>query len=82
MAASESIVVEFTEILRDLLGDDSIELATSTRRENVPNWDSMNYLNFIIAVESKYGVKFPLSQIETFENVGAIVDALRDRMSK
>ena len=81
MAVSDTLIGEFTTLLRDLLGDDSITLAANTRRENVPNWDSFNYLNFIIAVETKYGIKFPLSQIETFENVGAIADAVQKRLA-
>ena len=44
-----------------------------TRREDVPNWDSFNYINFIVAVEIEFGVKFKVADIESFPNVGAIV---------
>jgi acyl carrier protein len=44
-----------------------------TRREDVPNWDSFNYINFIVAVEIKFGVKFKIADVESFPNVGAIV---------
>ena len=44
-----------------------------TRREDVPNWDSFNYINFIVAVEKEFGVKFKVDDIESFPNVGAIV---------
>ena len=69
----QEILNAFTQILRDLLLDDSIELAMKTRRQDVPNWDSFNYINFIVAVEIKFGVKFKVADIESFENVGAIV---------
>ena len=72
MTAPE-ILVAFTRILRDLLLDDSIELTMETRREDVPNWDSFNYINFIVAVEMEFGVKFKVADIESFANVGAIV---------
>jgi acyl carrier protein len=67
------ILSDLTIILRDLLGDDSIMLAMDTQREHVPNWDSFNYINFMVAVEQKFRVKFKVSDIETFPNVGAIV---------
>jgi len=67
----------FTSVLRDLLNDDSIVLTMETRREDVPNWDSFNYVNFIVAVETKLGVKFRVADIESFENVGAIVAQTR-----
>jgi acyl carrier protein len=71
--SGDAILSEMTTILRDLLGDDSIELAMGTRREHVPNWDSFNYVTFIVAVEIKFGVKFKVADVESFPNVGAIV---------
>ena len=70
------ILTIFTRILRDLLLDDSIVLAMETRREDIPNWDSFNYINFIVAVEIEFGVKFKIADIESFANVGAIVTEL------
>jgi acyl carrier protein len=69
----QEILTVFTRILRDLLLDDSIVLTMETRREDIPNWDSFNYINFIVAVEIEFGVKFKVADVESFENVGAIV---------
>jgi acyl carrier protein len=69
----EEILTAFTRILRDLLLDDSIVLTMQTRREDIPNWDSFNYINFIVAVEIKFGVKFKVADVESFANVGAIL---------
>jgi acyl carrier protein len=69
----QEILSVFTRILRDLLLDNSIGLSMETRREDIPNWDSVNYINFIVAVEFEFGVKFKVADIEAFENVGAIV---------
>jgi acyl carrier protein len=65
-----------TQILRDLIGDDQIELTMATVREDVPGWDSFNYVNFIVAVEAEYGVKFRIADVESFPDVGAIVKAI------
>jgi acyl carrier protein len=70
---SQEILTAFTRILRDLLLDDSIVLTMATRREEVPNWDSFNYINFIVAVEVEFGVKFKIADIESFANIGGIV---------
>jgi acyl carrier protein len=69
----QEILAAFTRILRDLLLDDSIVLTVDTRREDIPNWDSFNYINFVVAVEQEFGVKFKIADIESFPNVGAIV---------
>ena len=69
----QEVLTSFNRILRDLLLDNSIKLTMETRRDDVPNWDSFNYINFIVAVEVEFGVKFKVADIESFENVGAIV---------
>jgi acyl carrier protein len=65
-----------TQILRDLLGDDSIELTMDTVREDVSGWDSFAYINFIVAIEAEFGVKFRIADVESFPNVGSIVRAI------
>jgi acyl carrier protein len=70
----QEILLVFTQILSGLLLDDSILLSMETRRQDVSNWDSFNYINFMVAVEIKFGVKFKVADIESFENVGAIVN--------
>ena len=71
----------FTRLLRGILFDDSVGLTMDTRREDVSNWDSFNYINFIVAVETELGVKFKVADIEAFQNVGEIVEQTREMLS-
>jgi acyl carrier protein len=73
----QELLDTLTDVLRDILLDDSVMLTKDTRRADVPNWDSFNYINFIVTVEVKFGVKFKVADIESFENVGAIVQQLK-----
>jgi acyl carrier protein len=77
----DQILAVFIRILRDVLLDDSILLTMETRREDVPNWDSFNYINFMVAVEMEFGLKFKIADIESFENVGEIVDRTKKMLS-
>jgi acyl carrier protein len=78
--SEQEILAEFTRILRDLLMDDSIVVKMDTRRQDVPNWDSMAYISFIVAVEGDLGMKFNVAEVESFETVGDIVAAARARL--
>lgn len=69
----QDILEAFTRIIRDLLADDSIVLTMETEREDVDNWDSFTYVNFIAVAEMEFGVKFSVTDVESFENVGGIV---------
>jgi acyl carrier protein len=70
---AEAILELFTRILRDLLSDDTIVLAMTTRRDEVPNWDSLSYVTFIAAIEMELGVRFGVAEVESFDSVGSIV---------
>lgn len=72
----QEILNRLTRILRELLSDDSIELAMETKRDEVPNWDSFAYVSFIVAVEMEFGMKFSVADVESFPNVSAIVRAI------
>ena len=73
----QEILDVLARVLRDLLMDDSIVLKMDTRREDVPNWDSLIYINFIVAVEIELGIKFKVADVESFANVGEIVTRIR-----
>jgi acyl carrier protein len=73
----QEILTKFTRILRALLMNDSIVLTMETERDDVADWDSFNYINFIVALEIEFGIKFKIADVETFANVGSIVTELR-----
>lgn len=73
----DEYLAEFSTMLGDILGDDTIALTMDTRRKDVPGWDSFNYINFIVALEVQHGVKFRVSDVESFGTVGDIVNDLR-----
>ena len=74
----EDVLKELTVILRDTLGDDTVVLTMNTAREDVPGWDSLNYITFIVATQSRYNVRFKASNIEAFANIGEIVQKILD----
>jgi len=74
----QEILDVLARVLRDLLMDDSIVLKMDTRREDVPNWDSLIYINFIVAVEIELGIKFKVADVESFANVGEIVTRIKE----
>jgi acyl carrier protein len=78
----QDLLNRLTRILRDLLTDDSIVLTMDTRRDEVRNWDSFAYVNFIVAVEMEFGIKFKVADVESFQNVGAVVRAIGGNLGR
>jgi len=71
----EEVLQTLSRILADLLADDTVALRMDTTRADVPGWDSFIYVNFIAAAEMQLGIRFRVADIESFANVGEIVNA-------
>jgi acyl carrier protein len=56
---------------------DNVSLATS--HENVEEWDSLNLLNILIAVEGEFGVSISPEEAAEFVSVERIVGVLRSK---
>ena len=77
----QEILGACTRILQDLLSDDSIALTMATKRDDVPNWESLAYVSFIVAVEIEFGLKFSVAEVESFSDVGAVVCRIKALMA-
>jgi acyl carrier protein len=74
----ETILRELAAILGDLLDDDTTSLTMETVRSDIPAWDSFNYIAFMVGVEVRFKIKFKTSDIESFANVGEIVQRISE----
>lgn len=79
--SDQDILDTFSQILQDLLVDDTINLSMNSTRATIPDWDSFAYINFIVAIEMQYGIKFRVAEVESFNDVGAIVRSTAELIS-
>lgn len=67
-------------IFRDIFDDDSIVLRDDMTAADVHNWDSLNHIDLIVAVEREFKIKFTTADVTSLKNVGqllALVDKKR-----
>lgn len=72
----EAVLQRIETIVRDVLDSDSVKLTRSTVAEQVPDWDSLAQVQIIVAVEKEFRIRFDVDELGSFENVGALVDAV------
>lgn len=70
----EEIFAQLTEIFQDVFDDDEIVLTDSTTADDIEDWDSLEQINLLVAIEKRFKIKFRLSDVSGLENVGAMVD--------
>jgi acyl carrier protein len=56
-----------------------VTLTMETTRPEVRGWDSFAYVSFIVGVEVEFGIKFRVADVESFQNVGEIVQNIAAR---
>lgn len=75
------IKTRMTEIFRDVFDDDSIELRPEMTADDVEEWDSLNHINLIVAVEKSFGVKFTTQEVGNLANVGEFLALLKGKLA-
>lgn len=67
-------------VLRETFDDPGLEVERGTSADDVEGWDSLTNVELIVALESKFGVRFHTGEIARFRNVGELVDAIEKRL--
>lgn len=67
-------------VLRETFDDSRLEVARETTADDVEGWDSLSNVELIVALESKFGVRFHTGEIARMRNVGELVDAIEKRL--
>ena len=70
MNSREQIYESLTEIFRNVFDDPGFSVTPELSAQDVPEWDSFNHINLIVAAEMRFGVKFRTSEIDALRNVG------------
>ena len=73
----DRIYEKMTEIFRDVFDDESIILSDETTADDIEDWDSLEQINLLMAIENNFGIKFRLADVSGLENVGAMVDLVQ-----
>lgn len=65
---------KLTEIFRDNFDDDAIELSEGMTSADIEDWDSLEQINLIVAIQEEFDVKFNIDEVNAMKNVGEMVD--------
>lgn len=64
------IYKELTAILRTVFEDPEISALPEMSAKDIPEWDSFNHINILVAAEMRFGIKFRAAEIESLRSVG------------
>lgn len=70
---------KLNEVFRDIFDDEDITVGEETTSADIEDWDSLEHINLVVAVEKAFGIKFSMGEVNTMKNVGAMVDIILER---
>lgn len=70
MMNTEEVIKEVNAIFIDVLDDEDIVLKPETTADDIEDWDSLNHIQLVVAVEKHFNIRFTSAQIQSFQNVG------------
>lgn len=72
----EEVFERLNEVFRDVFDDESIVVNETTTSADIEDWDSLEHINLLAAVEQEFGMKFSMGQVVTMKNVGEMADII------
>jgi len=68
-------------IFREVFDDESIQITDEMTAEDIEEWDSLNHINLIVAVERNFNVKFTTKEINRLANVGEFIALIGSKVA-
>ena len=77
----QEIYAQLTTIFHDIFDDDTLVLTPELSAASVPEWDSFNHINLIVAVEARLKIKFQTAELESMNTVGHLVELIQKKLA-
>jgi acyl carrier protein len=75
------IYSQLTTIFHDVFDDDTLVLTPELTAADVPEWDSFNHINLIVAIEQRFKIKFLTAELEQLTSVGHLADLIAAKLA-
>ena len=72
----QAIIHEVNEIFKDVLDNEDIVIDGNTTARDVEEWDSLNHIQLVVAIEKHFKVRFTTQEIQSWKNVNEMADCI------
>ena len=78
---TESILDQVRQIGADIFDVAPEELGADASPASIENWDSLQHLNLVLALEESFGLELGPEEMEQMQSVRAIVQCLERKLA-
>ena len=78
-ANADQILIMINDACHETLKDDSIKLRADMYISDIKDMDSLDYVEFIMELESKFGVEITPDESQSFKKIGDIISFIQSK---
>ena len=75
---TREIFERLDRVFQDVFDDDTIHVTPKTTADDIEDWDSLEHITLISAVEREFRMKFKMGEISSMKNVGEMASIIAD----
>ena len=75
----EEIIKNVNNIFIDVLDDEDIVISEATTSDDVDDWDSLNHIHLVVAIEKHFKLRFTSQEIQSWNNVGEMILNMQEK---
>ena len=72
---------KLNQIFREVFDNEDISITSQMTANDVDGWDSLSHVNLIVAIETRFGIRFSQKELLTFKNVGDLLNSIQGKMT-
>ncbi len=73
------IFARLNKVFQEVFDDPSIRLSPQTTADDIEDWDSLEHITLISAVEREFRMKFKMKEVSSMKNVGEMAAIIQER---
>jgi len=70
------VLKQVNHVFNKVMDNESIVLDDLTTAADVEEWDSLAHIRLVVAIENKFKTHFSSKEIQSWENVGEMIDCI------
>ena len=77
MIERTEVMRRLTEVFQETFDDPGLEISDSMTAADVDEWDSLQHIVLVLAVEREFRIRLNPAEVGKLENVGRMIDLLQ-----
>ena len=77
----EKVFNKVENIFKDIFDDSGLSIEDSTNSDDIEEWDSLNHIYLVSAIEKDFNIRFALGELISLKDVGSMIDLMLIKIS-